>query len=200
MDKIHDLLTRRVPRKIASHIFAQCISSNPSPYQRAFIMQPLVLGAVCQSWRDIAWTTPQLWTTIVIVIGPTRDSNSQLELLEQWIARSGHLPLDISFRTPMNPEALIVEPLFYPLIDLVNRYSSRWQGLYLFVSSSLFNIFTGDGGTISILRHLTLIFPRSDLARTEKLADSAWGWFPLNLNPSYYAISLHQSWTSSGTI
>ena len=49
-----------------------------------------------------------------------------------------------------------MEPLFSPLIDLVNRYSSRWKSLYLFVSTSLIHKFTGDGGIISILSDLTL--------------------------------------------
>ena len=159
MDKIHNLLTRRVPREIASHIFAQCISSDLRRHQiqKEIICQPLVLGAVCQSWRDIAWTTPQLWTTIIISILPPPDPSLKLELLDQWIARSRYLPLNISFNSFPNHLLSPMETLYYPLIDLLNQHSSRWRSLYLFVSRTLLNRFSGDGGTISILNSLTLL-------------------------------------------
>jgi hypothetical protein len=50
-----------------------------------------------------------------------------------------------------------METLYYPLIDLLNRHSSRWRNLNLFVSRTLFYQFSGDGGTISILNGLTLV-------------------------------------------
>jgi hypothetical protein len=176
MDQIQDLLIRRAPREIASHIFVQCISTDPCPSLKSIICQPLVLGAVCQSWRDIAWTTPQLWTTIAIIIsGHPPDPSSRLQLLDQWITRSGHVPLDISLRTARDLQPSIVEPSVFPLIDLLNQYSSRWRSLHLSVLASLSNRFIGDGETISILKNLTLIlrtwpFPRPGDSTTARFS------------------------------
>ncbi|KAF9446247.1 hypothetical protein P691DRAFT_674016, partial [Macrolepiota fuliginosa MF-IS2] len=43
--------TRVVPPEILSEIFVIAAT-------------PLRLGAVCSRWREVAWDTPELWTTI----------------------------------------------------------------------------------------------------------------------------------------
>lgn len=57
------------------------------------------------------------------------------------------------------------KPLLYPLIDLLNRHSSRWQSLHRFVWGSLFHRFIGDGRTVPILNELTLSLPQIHIVR-----------------------------------
>lgn len=57
---------------------------------------PYILGAICQSWRNLAWSTPTLWSCVYLNASRRRMSN-MLELLESWLDRSKDSPLDIIF-------------------------------------------------------------------------------------------------------
>ncbi|KIM38203.1 hypothetical protein M413DRAFT_247845 [Hebeloma cylindrosporum] len=148
--KIHDLLISRVPREISSHIFVQCLStSDPRPFDKRVICQPLILGAVCQSWPRYRMDDPTS-------LDQSRNKDSRFP--SRSVIEIGSLRpiLDISFDTVSNNESSTAEPLLYPLIDLLNRHSSRWRSLHLFVWGSLFHRFIGDGRTAPILDELTL--------------------------------------------
>ena len=58
------ILLSRLPTEIMAEIFFLCLATSPidsSPPVATTI--PLVLGAVCRSWRSLAWSLPQLWAT-----------------------------------------------------------------------------------------------------------------------------------------
>jgi hypothetical protein len=65
MNQNHDRLIHRFPPEIASRIFfyyslvSMCLDS----YTKT---NTLFLGAVCQKWRQLAWATPEVWTSIHI--------------------------------------------------------------------------------------------------------------------------------------
>ncbi|KAF4613283.1 hypothetical protein D9613_011012 [Agrocybe pediades] len=52
------------------------------------------IGAVCRTWRRIAWGTSRIWRTIAITFCSTR-IETQNQLLQEWIQRSGSSLLDI---------------------------------------------------------------------------------------------------------
>ena len=75
----HDPFIQYLPLELASKVFAFCLpqqvfdsdpveislfwdaskGSNITPFN-------IVLGSICQSWRRIAWSTPDLWSTLPI--------------------------------------------------------------------------------------------------------------------------------------
>lgn len=84
------------------------------------------LGAVCRTWRNIAWTTPSLWTSLVFwVVYDTTEPQVQLAI--EWLNRSGNLPLSIVLRNCSSEKELLV----LPLIDVSNRSLSRCLHFYL---------------------------------------------------------------------
>ncbi|KAF6763716.1 hypothetical protein DFP72DRAFT_873241 [Ephemerocybe angulata] len=91
-----------LPDDICREIFLRCLPegtlATPHP-----LSPPVVLTHVCSQWRQVALTTPHLWSTLHV--SPILDGTKlpfspeyRYERTKQWLARAGSsLPLDISF-------------------------------------------------------------------------------------------------------
>ena len=110
MNAIHDPFIHKLPPEIGSHIFrlslptlsnGEHLEAILNLYENRSSAEILNLGAVCRKWRQLAWTTPDLWNTLYLRIGlETRQSlaESLPDLVREWLERSGSLPLTIFFR------------------------------------------------------------------------------------------------------
>ncbi|KAJ7441326.1 hypothetical protein B0H11DRAFT_2096527 [Mycena galericulata] len=83
----------RVPPEIISEIFLHCLPfgvDTPLPSEA-----PLLLCQISSQWRDIALSTPGLWSEISLL-----DPRSQgiCLLLNTWLSRARRCPLSISIR------------------------------------------------------------------------------------------------------
>ncbi|KAF8949893.1 hypothetical protein BDZ97DRAFT_2086342 [Flammula alnicola] len=129
INQVHDPFASRLPPEVVSHIFMTFLPEEVcdnygivEPDNTA--TTPLRLGAVCQTWRAIAWSTPQLWTSISIDM--YNDNLYVTELVRDWLSRSGQLPLYIR----LYREEGISDPPFGPRIELlisaIVAHSNRW--------------------------------------------------------------------------
>ena len=150
LNMVHSPILRLMPVEITSSIFDFAYANGCSP---------LKFGAICRTWRQIAWSNPRLWTKLDVNIDRPI-SKRKLRIARQWLDRSGGLPLSISF---CEKELLQREIEDYhrllPLIQLVNKYSARWDALALRVPLPLMQFFSDRGGAYSSLR--TLLLARS---------------------------------------
>jgi len=138
------MITERLPLEITSEIFILCAASiSPMTYTREGIDNvfdvsiPLGLASVCRLWRSIAHSTPALWTSFRIYIH-SKNFPERVHQAQQWLSRSGQLPLSIQIRTPRL--ALHRDRRGVPcveLIDLLNGYSHRWRCLDISVPPDL---------------------------------------------------------------
>lgn len=99
----HDSLTRCLSLEVISIIFrfyvAEDFQDDPQVWLSDTHLSPLVLGAVCQSWRSIAWSSLHIWTHIRINVNVQRqDSWIYRDVAEEWLSRSSQLPLSIYFK------------------------------------------------------------------------------------------------------
>ncbi|KAJ7441318.1 hypothetical protein B0H11DRAFT_2292447 [Mycena galericulata] len=81
----------RLPAEIVSEIFCHLLAPHkPKPLPSE---GPLLLCQICAQWREIALSTPRLWSAIVLV-----DPRSQgtCLLLDAWLSRARRCPLCIS--------------------------------------------------------------------------------------------------------
>ncbi|KAJ3504345.1 hypothetical protein NLJ89_g7979 [Agrocybe chaxingu] len=80
---IHDPIVNHLPPELIGRIF------YPSPR--------LILGAVCKTWRKIAWNTPELWTRLSISVDSNVKKNivREREMSFEWLSRAGNLPLSL---------------------------------------------------------------------------------------------------------
>ncbi|KDR81071.1 hypothetical protein GALMADRAFT_264977 [Galerina marginata CBS 339.88] len=158
MNYVHNPIIHQVPQEIASSILEFCIPNEchevlSRPTDKSKISAPLVLGAVCRMWRQVAWSTPRLWNFIFIFLNRS-DGPEHYESSRQWLNRSGQLPLSIYVSDEgrmASHHQLTTLKLF---VDLINNCSSRWQRINLSVNSSLLHQFCGDWTGVSILQTL----------------------------------------------
>jgi len=143
----HDPLSH-LPIEISSHIFSiytEDVNSGFDP--QSLVVQdsgPLLLGAVSQFWRQVAFSTPHLWNTVNIHILSHDNIRTKVELTKEWLARSRQLPLRLSLGYPTWD---VVQSGFKPLIPLFNELqhvSPRWCMLVLGISARLYTTFLGE--------------------------------------------------------
>jgi hypothetical protein len=159
MNAIHDPFIHKLPPEIGSHIFHLCLPTldfeDIEIWTEAATLSTRVLklGAVCRKWRQLAWTTPDLWDTLFLSIPPsTRRSLSESlpDLLREWLSRSGMRPLTIFFRYHGCSKASdsynglsnastvkILESTADLVIEVINLHSGRWRNLHLDVGADL---------------------------------------------------------------
>lgn len=139
-----------LPPEIISHIFIFCLPDfndyNPETFVRGDPPVPFLIGAVCRSWRTIAWSTPTLWSCLSLHLS-TQNFTILVDLMDEWLPRSGELPLSIrlSCDPPSeNRRDVIAEgyPQIYEMIHTINDcYSHRLHALDLRIPVHLFKEF-----------------------------------------------------------
>ncbi|KAJ7759401.1 hypothetical protein DFH07DRAFT_884339 [Mycena maculata] len=140
---IYPVLT--LPNEIISEIFFHTLpeeayqsppkhSDSPSPCANS----PLALGHICSKWRQIALSTPTLWTALELYLDNVVNSN-QLRLLEIWLNRSGGCPLSIGIWSGATST-----PDVCRFIDALVPHCGRWQDMDLDIPFRDLIRITGD--------------------------------------------------------
>ena len=133
MNANHDPFILKLPPEIGSHIFLLSMGHRDIidvSQKGKGLPTPFLLGAVCQGWRQLARSTPRLWTRLGFDFFDTTDPTSKTmevlpQLVSDWLERSGGLPLTlyVSFEgnceTP--PEGSV------SIINALNKHSGRWH-------------------------------------------------------------------------
>ncbi|KAJ3516031.1 hypothetical protein NLJ89_g1371 [Agrocybe chaxingu] len=184
-NRAHDHFTHRLPPEIISRVFGFCASREGE-------LSPFDLGAVCKRWREIAWSTPQLWTSLDVDLN-WLEINSQTRswLIQEWLSRSGELPLSISVtyvKTDMAPLPLAI---LENILDVLNRFSRRWRDLDLSIPFALLPALCGDGDGVSILNTLRISPPEIlDDAEEELVHRLAYPFQITNASPSLQRVAI----------
>ncbi|KAF8072228.1 hypothetical protein FPV67DRAFT_1412017, partial [Lyophyllum atratum] len=127
---------RKLPVEVMQTIFCWCLPSRNCAMSSG--EPPLLLGRVCSTWRQISFSTPQLWSSLHVAppYGHGRDKSDLLvrygEAIEAWLSRSASLPISISFvddqHPPYSGRPVSTDSSHY-LLDIIFRYSRRWKHL-----------------------------------------------------------------------
>ena len=133
INQLHSPIVRKLPPDVTSTIFEFCLqdfADHPLfPYRdtEEDLSIPLSLGAICSYWRDIAWSSPRLWSSLVVRVTRKHDSDITTGIAQEWLARSGQLPLTIRIYSES------YNTTFTELADIINQYSTRWFKLDLYI-------------------------------------------------------------------
>ncbi|KAJ3507655.1 hypothetical protein NLJ89_g6183 [Agrocybe chaxingu] len=158
MNYVHDPM-HKLPPEIVSRVFTFCMLAtweNRRPHDPLFnpvpraTIPPLLFGAVCQRWREIAWSTPQLWTKLNIYLDPSI-CGWQTKVAQEWLARSGSLHLSIHLRPRHQLDLSYHTNLFAPLMRLLSEHSPRWKHLDVDLPHSFMAHLRGDLHGIPVL-------------------------------------------------
>ncbi|KAJ7473012.1 hypothetical protein B0H11DRAFT_1811448 [Mycena galericulata] len=132
---------RRLPDDVVQEIFEAAL-----PSERNAVMSesdaPLLLCHISHGWRQLAFSTPRLWSSIHIVAPSIRRQYSAVdvpklhrlnEAVKAWIGRAGEQPLSVSFVTPSPSDHPHIEwdLDLLPLLETLIQCASRWRNIVL---------------------------------------------------------------------
>ena len=152
INRLHSPIVRLLPPDVTSTIFEFCLpyfaDRQTLPYAEEDLSIPLSLGAICSYWRDIAWSTPSLWSSLVIRVPIHTKSQTISGIAQEWLARSGQLPLSIriysdSYQKPVSA-----------LANIINQYSPRWSNLDFYIPDSYYRHFRATDNHAPILKSI----------------------------------------------
>ncbi|KAF9066212.1 hypothetical protein BDP27DRAFT_1424102 [Rhodocollybia butyracea] len=146
-----------LPVELLSEIFPHCLPSMLTPLPSLIMEAPLVLLFVCQKWRAVAVSLPQLWSSLRISL-PSSNHLFDGKLIQRrngitkWLNRSGSLPLSLSLvihhgerggmyytASPSQPEQANLESDIFELIAFLMQSSSRFVNLTIFSLSTMYD-------------------------------------------------------------
>jgi hypothetical protein len=114
----------RLPVEISSEIFIQSLPPFPQP---GAIHIPMLLLNICNTWRDIALSTPSLWAAIHITIrGLPPRTRGLRKLVSIWLERARDRPLSISLAG-----ANYDHSYDHSVVDIIWRHAHRLRHLEL---------------------------------------------------------------------
>jgi len=164
----HDPLVHRLPFELASKIFVFCVEDFMDepfsdqiniPLHKPALTSPLLLGRVCRTWRDIAWAIPQLWSTMTLLVRNVTQlyTLAGIDLIHQWLSRSGQQPLNITVQFQFLPQKLqgannAISSIFDPIRD----HSYHWRRIHLIVPPNNLDGLLGGLDSLPILEHLAI--------------------------------------------
>ncbi|KAF8958489.1 hypothetical protein BDZ97DRAFT_1762121 [Flammula alnicola] len=173
----HDPFIHCLPVEIASHIFTFYVDDLWPTRRRA----PLRLAAVCKVWREIAFSTPRIWTSTAINLNPKQKIPPQVELASQWLSRSGKLPLFITLNIPVDQHTPVLPGRSTKaLFQLLRTYAPRWKQLDLFIPPTFHRSFLSGLRWAPLLEYIKIA--NSEEQRQEVVEESM--EFRLDITPS----------------
>jgi hypothetical protein len=124
-------MPRRLPEDVVREIFLACLASSGNPVMSSG-EAPLLLGQVCSGWRKIALTTPQLWSSLHVVVPNVTRLQQMRAAVDTWLTRSGLLPLSITLAVSAACEA--GSDNVATMIDVLANFSPRWKRIKITLS------------------------------------------------------------------
>jgi F-box-like len=147
-----------IPPEILSYIFVLCLSEcPPNEIKRSSLRTSLLLARVNQFWRQVALSTPQLWSTIFLdskslgggneaPAGATA-SSSTLCMPKVCLERSGACPLSIT---------IFSQEFNLDILDFIIPLSDRWRRMSLNTNITMLQSLFPIQGKLPCLEHLEI--------------------------------------------
>ncbi|KAJ7625283.1 hypothetical protein DFH06DRAFT_1229042 [Mycena polygramma] len=186
LDSLTESLTFPIltlPVEITSQIFVYCLPDSDDARDVSPLDAPLVLGRVCSTWRNIALSTPQLWTFLSLSIDRNAYSPTLFSALKQWLLRSRNFPLSIRLHHPTCASEDVTEEdenwwehtndYIYHAVPILLTHYRRWEDVEFNMPVSYLRALVSDSSKpteeLPFLRHLTLGSSQEDWAGPDSL-------------------------------
>lgn len=132
LERLRSLLSpiRILPVELLGEIFLLASATKKAS------LSTLIITHVCASWRNIAISKPELWSSLKLEPHHfSSGSRDIFSLAKLWLERSGNQPLRLHIRPEDNPMEIPTGPtpddLFIQLVHLYCPHFARWQDIFL---------------------------------------------------------------------
>ncbi|KAJ7818137.1 hypothetical protein B0H13DRAFT_2682936 [Mycena leptocephala] len=133
-----------LPNEIVSDIFMHFLPDYPPFPPLTGLLSPTLLTRICRKWREIALSTPTLWSAITSY-NDGIPVKQKAHLFELWLKSSRPRPLSLQILGMDAAEILAT----------VMPHRARWEHLVFFLPLSSLPVIDGP---MPLLRHLNLSF------------------------------------------
>ena len=123
----------------------------------------LMLGKVCRVWREVAWSTPELWQWIDITVSRAgykapEDAETQLQLLRDWLQRAQNQLLSITVRPEKGYGNYTVSGPTGPVavVKVLADYSMQWKELNMYCPDECTQVLNAVRGRVPFLESFTV--------------------------------------------
>ncbi|KAJ7094411.1 hypothetical protein C8R44DRAFT_890436 [Mycena epipterygia] len=150
---IYPILT--IPPEITTEIFVHCLPAS----RRLDVVNPeeapLLLTHVCRDWREIAISTPALWTTLYIEADDRQAHFSAI--VKMWLTRTGQCPLSVRINGGLSRI-----DKFVAFLKTFRRHSPRMRSLELNIDLKGFKKMDTHPLDLPLLEKLSIRLPEMD--------------------------------------
>ncbi|KAJ7865873.1 hypothetical protein B0H14DRAFT_2504509 [Mycena olivaceomarginata] len=130
-----------------------------------------LLAQVCRQWRDIAMSSPRLWSSLQLDLDP-KILPQQLILLRSWLTRSGACPLSIGITYKAAEPGVIAPPINDIVHELIS-HCQRWQYVELELPFDVLHLIKGEMPWLRLLKIGPNEVPEIQPPRPLRLFDSS---------------------------
>ena len=152
----------RISSDVTSQIFDDCLKQEKHEQaghwhvserdSRSALKPPLLFGSVCSAWRELAWSTPSLWSSITLELG-TSPLISAI-LVAEWLSRSGQCALTIS----LTSTCTVMNTWNRNIITTLAGVSERWRHITFNLPPLYYEGFRSVEGRLPLLESVTMIY------------------------------------------
>ncbi|KDQ49572.1 hypothetical protein JAAARDRAFT_74613 [Jaapia argillacea MUCL 33604] len=128
-----------LPPELVARIFISCLP-NSHYIVPDRTTAPLLLTQICSPWRMFALQTSMLWSSAFLRITDSHiihKSQSLLNILREWLSRSGTCLISLSIDHFVSPHFLhSVVDIATDLVSVAAPHSHRWKRIFLHVPNT----------------------------------------------------------------
>ncbi|KAJ7685641.1 hypothetical protein DFH06DRAFT_48289 [Mycena polygramma] len=125
----------KVPTEILAEIFIHCLPDGRRPFTTPDLADaPLILCGICRRWREVAISTPRLWSALHIDFDLMHKRGAyETDFYQMWLSRAGATPLSLYLQNEDDSLSGVVDS---PLKTIVGM-SRQWREIEVDMGSTV---------------------------------------------------------------
>ncbi|KAJ7685639.1 hypothetical protein DFH06DRAFT_1029448 [Mycena polygramma] len=150
-----------VPTEILAEIFFHCLPDDHDYVVPDVATAPLILCGICRRWREVAISTPRLWSSLRIDFDlMLKRRVYETGFYKMWLSRAGGTPLSLFLQNEGDVSVGLVDSLLKGIVGL----SRQWRQIEVDMGDALANFISPAENKFPLLERLDIMAVFTDLS------------------------------------